>query len=136
LRREAGISPRIREIAIMTTAREFDSLFEWNAHEPEGLKEGVPPAVVDAIKNRKSLDGLDPTDAIVTQFGALLAWRFRPASGVARLMQSVPESPQSDIPVWTGILPRARIAPIRIRRRWDVSFGLSAIAILEKGLQG
>jgi len=74
LRREAGISPRIREIAIMTTAREFDSLFEWNAHEPEGLKEGVPRAVVDAIKNRKALDGLDPTDAIVIQFGREL-WR-------------------------------------------------------------
>ena len=69
LRRDAGISPRIREIAIMTTAREFDSLFEWNAHEPEGLKDGVPPAVVDAIKNRKALDRLDPTDAIVIQFG-------------------------------------------------------------------
>jgi 4-carboxymuconolactone decarboxylase len=69
LRREAGISPRIREIAILTTAREFDSLFEWNAHEPECLKEGVPPAVVDAIKNRNALDGLDPSDAIVIQFG-------------------------------------------------------------------
>jgi 4-carboxymuconolactone decarboxylase len=74
LRYEAGISPRIREIAIMTTAREFDNLFEWNAHEPEGLKDGVPPAVVDAIKNRKALDGLDPTDAIVIQFGREL-WR-------------------------------------------------------------
>ncbi len=74
LRREAGISPRIREIAIMTTAREFDSQFEWTAHEPEGLKEGVPPAVVEAIKNRKPLDGLDPTDAIVIQFGREL-WR-------------------------------------------------------------
>jgi 4-carboxymuconolactone decarboxylase len=74
LRREAGISSRIREIAILITAREFDSLFEWNAHEPEGLKEGVPPAVVDVIKNRKLLDGLDPTDAIVIQFGREL-WR-------------------------------------------------------------
>jgi 4-carboxymuconolactone decarboxylase len=74
LRREAGISARIREIAILITAREFDSLFEWNAHEPEGLKEGVPPAVVDVIRNRKPLDGLDPTDAIVIQFGREL-WR-------------------------------------------------------------
>jgi 4-carboxymuconolactone decarboxylase len=74
LRREAGISSRIREIAILITAREFDSLFEWNAHEPEGLKEGVPPAVVDVIRNRKPLDGLDPTDAIVIQFGREL-WR-------------------------------------------------------------
>ncbi len=74
LRQQAGISPRIREIVIMTTAREFDSHFEWNAHEPEGLKVGVPPAVVDVIKNRKPLDGLDPTDALVIQFGREL-WR-------------------------------------------------------------
>ena len=43
LRFEAGFTPRIREIAILTTAREMDSQFEWVAHEPEALKEGVPP---------------------------------------------------------------------------------------------
>ena len=74
LRYEAGISPRIREIAIMITAREFDSQFEWAAHEPEGLKEGVPPAVIDAIKYRKPLDGLEATDALVITFGREL-WR-------------------------------------------------------------
>src|SRR6266536_4217393 len=35
LRFEAGFVPRIREIAILTTAREMDSQFEWSAHEPE-----------------------------------------------------------------------------------------------------
>ena len=35
LRFEAGFSPRIREIAILTTAREMDSQFEWVAHENE-----------------------------------------------------------------------------------------------------
>src|SRR3954454_1304674 len=44
LRRQAGIPPRIREIAILITARELDSQFEWTAHEGEGLKVGVPPA--------------------------------------------------------------------------------------------
>ena len=74
LRRQSGISPRIREIAILTTAREFDSQFEWAAHEPEGLKEGVPPNVIDVIKHSKALDGLDPKDAIMIQFGREL-WR-------------------------------------------------------------
>src|SRR5262249_17417660 len=41
LRFEAGLTPRVREIAILTTAREMDSQFEWVAHEPEALKEGV-----------------------------------------------------------------------------------------------
>jgi 4-carboxymuconolactone decarboxylase len=74
LRFEAGITPRIREIAILATAREMDSQFEWAAHEPEALKEGVPQAVIDVIKYRKSTDGLDPTDAAVIALGREL-WR-------------------------------------------------------------
>ena len=74
LRFEAGISPRIREIAILSTARELDSQFEWVAHEPEALKEGVPQAVIDVIKYRKSTDGLEPTDAAVINLGREL-WR-------------------------------------------------------------
>ena len=34
--------PHVREVAILITAREMDSQFEWVAHEPEALKEGVP----------------------------------------------------------------------------------------------
>jgi 4-carboxymuconolactone decarboxylase len=69
LRYEAGFTPRVREIAILATAREMDSQFEWAAHEPEALKEGVEPAVIDAIKHRKSTAGLDETDATVIELG-------------------------------------------------------------------
>jgi 4-carboxymuconolactone decarboxylase len=74
LRFEAGFTPRIREIAILATAREMDSQFEWAAHEPEALKEGVPPNVIDVIKHRRSTAGLDETDAIVIELGRQL-WR-------------------------------------------------------------
>ena len=74
LRFEAGFTPRVREIAILTTAREMDSQFEWVAHEPEALKEGIEPAVIDVIKHRKSTAGLDPTDALVIELGRQL-WR-------------------------------------------------------------
>ena len=74
LRRDAGISPRLREIAILTTAREFDSQFEWTAHEREALKEGAPPETIEAIKFRKPLEGLDSTDALVIELGRQL-WR-------------------------------------------------------------
>jgi 4-carboxymuconolactone decarboxylase len=50
LRFEAGISPRVREIAILVTAREMDSQFEWVAHEGEALKEGVERGVIDVIR--------------------------------------------------------------------------------------
>ncbi len=53
----------MREVAILTTARECDSQFEWAAHEPEALKEGVAPALIDVIRNRAPLTGIDPADA-------------------------------------------------------------------------
>jgi len=74
LRFESGIAPRIREIAILVTAREMDSQFEWVAHEPEALKEGVPSATIDAIKHRRATSGLDERDAAVIALGRQL-WR-------------------------------------------------------------
>src|SRR5215475_9082096 len=74
LRFEAGLTAQVREIAILTTAREMDSQFEWVAHEPEALKEGVEPDVIDVIRLRKSTAGLDETDATVIELGRQL-WR-------------------------------------------------------------
>jgi len=59
----------VREVAILTVAREMDSQFEWAAHEPEALKEGVPLEVIDVIKHRKSTQGVDETYAAIIEFG-------------------------------------------------------------------
>jgi 4-carboxymuconolactone decarboxylase len=69
LRFKSGVSPRIREIAILTAAREMDSQFEWAAHEPEALSVGVPADVVESIKHRRSTAGLDEADATVIELG-------------------------------------------------------------------
>jgi 4-carboxymuconolactone decarboxylase len=74
LRFEAGFTPHIREVAILATAREMDSQFEWVAHEPEALKEGVPQSTIDIIKYRRSTEGLNATDALVIELGREL-WR-------------------------------------------------------------
>jgi hypothetical protein len=47
LRREAGLGGRVRELAILTTARELDSQFEWAAHEPEAIAEGISREIID-----------------------------------------------------------------------------------------
>jgi 4-carboxymuconolactone decarboxylase len=47
----------------------MDSQFEWAAHEPEALKEGVPADVVDVIKRRLSTQGLDETYAAIIELG-------------------------------------------------------------------
>ena len=69
LRHEAGFDPKVREVAILTVAREMDSRFEWAAHEPEALQVGVPQTVVDVIKYRKSTAGLSELDAAIIEFG-------------------------------------------------------------------
>ena len=69
LRYQTTFGARTREIAILTTAREMDSQFEWVAHEGEALKEGVEPAIIDVIKHRKSTSALAEADAAVIELG-------------------------------------------------------------------
>jgi len=69
LRHEAGLGGRVRELAILTTARELDSRFEWAAHEPEALSEGISQEIIEVIKHRKDTKGLDEADAIVIELG-------------------------------------------------------------------
>src|ERR1041384_6837233 len=52
----------------------MDSQFEWVAHEPEALKEGVTQKVINVIKYRRSTEGLDETDALIIELGRQL-WR-------------------------------------------------------------
>jgi len=69
LRYEAGLGGRVRELAILTTARELDSQFEWAAHEPAALGEGISCEVIEIIKHRRGTSGLDEADAIVIELG-------------------------------------------------------------------
>jgi 4-carboxymuconolactone decarboxylase len=58
LRYDAGLDEKLREIAILGTARELDAHFEWVAHEAEGLRVGLSPELIDVIRRRKPVDGL------------------------------------------------------------------------------
>lgn len=69
LRQEAGLGARLCELAILTTARELDSQFEWAAHEPEALREGISPEIIDTIRYRKDTGSLDAVDAVVIELG-------------------------------------------------------------------
>ncbi len=69
LRYNAGFSGAVRELAILVTAREMDSAFEWAAHETQALKDGVSQAAVDAVKHRRPVDGLGETEAAIIRLG-------------------------------------------------------------------
>ena len=69
LRYQSGLSGPIRELVILVTAREMDNQFEWTAHEPQGLKDGLPQAMIDVVKYRRGVEGLPETEAVVMQLG-------------------------------------------------------------------
>ena len=51
------------------TARELDHQFEWTAHEPAALREGLEPAIIDVVKYRKPVSGLGTREALIIRFG-------------------------------------------------------------------
>jgi 4-carboxymuconolactone decarboxylase len=51
LRYRTSLPPRLSELAILATARHWDCQFEWFAHEPEALRAGLGPAVIEALKH-------------------------------------------------------------------------------------
>lgn len=88
LRYEAGLGGRVRELAILATAREHDNQFEWAAHEPAALAEGISPEVIDIIRWRGDTAGLAEADAVVIDLGrAIFGLRKLEAPTYARALQ-------------------------------------------------
>jgi 4-carboxymuconolactone decarboxylase len=69
LRFESGMPGDIRELAILTTARELNNQFEWTAHEPVARKAGLSPAAIDVVKYRKTASGLPEKQTAVILLG-------------------------------------------------------------------
>jgi 4-carboxymuconolactone decarboxylase len=69
LRHQAGLGGRVRELAILVTARALDSQFEWCAHEAEAMREGISREIVDIVKYHRDSGALDEADRIVIELG-------------------------------------------------------------------
>ena len=69
LRFETALGPRLTQLAMLVTAREVDSQFEWTAHEPAGLKAGLKQEMIDIVKYRKPLTGVGEKEAAIIQLG-------------------------------------------------------------------
>jgi putative methionine-R-sulfoxide reductase with GAF domain/alkylhydroperoxidase family enzyme len=88
LRNEAGLGGRVRELAILATAREHDSRFEWAAHQGAALAEGISPEIIDLIRWRSDVGGLAEADAIVIALGrAIFSARRVSATTYARALR-------------------------------------------------
>ena len=56
-------------LAILVTAREHDSQYEWTMNELAALKAGLEPAIVDLVRSRKPVTGLAEKEAALVEFG-------------------------------------------------------------------
>ena len=57
--------PKLSEIAILVTARHWGSHYEWFAHKRLALKGGMDPAIIDAIRDRRTPVFDDPKSQMI-----------------------------------------------------------------------
>jgi 4-carboxymuconolactone decarboxylase len=80
MRYELSFGRRLTELGILVASRELDSQFEWTAHEPLALKEGLEQQIIDTVKYRKSVAGLGEKEAVIITFGRELMGKRKVSS--------------------------------------------------------
>jgi 4-carboxymuconolactone decarboxylase len=63
LRWNTSLPPRLSELAILITARQWTAQYEWFAHYPLALKGGLDPKVANDIAQGKRPDGMKDDEA-------------------------------------------------------------------------
>jgi hypothetical protein len=66
------VGPRYFQLAVLIMAREIDQQYEWSAHEPAGLRQGLEQSVIDVVKYNRDVAGLPEKDATLITFGRTL----------------------------------------------------------------
>ena len=77
---DSPVGPRYFQLAVLIMAREIDQQFEWSAHEPAGLRQGLEQSVIDVVKYGKDVAGLADKDATLITFGRMLYREHRVSS--------------------------------------------------------
>src|SRR5207247_7873787 len=65
---EMNVGRRLMGLAILITAGEHDSQYQWTTNEPAALNDGLEPAIIEVVRNRKPTTGLAENDAALIEF--------------------------------------------------------------------
>ena len=76
VRFEGSLDMRVRVLAAMTVAREFEALYVWGAQSGGARKLGVPESTIAAIRENHSR-GIPPEDAQIVEFTRTLLRKHR-----------------------------------------------------------
>ncbi len=72
IRFRSSLSGKLNELAILITARNWTSRYEWVAHHKLALEGGLNPAIADAIARGQRPEGMDADEALVYDFSTEL----------------------------------------------------------------
>jgi len=81
LRYNTSYPPRLSEFAIIITARHFNSQYEWHAHAALALKGGLSQAIVDAVREKRRPQSMQPDETDVYDFVSELTTNNKVSEG-------------------------------------------------------
>lgn len=68
IRYESLLPGKLRELAIIITARHWRAQYEWYAHSNIARQEGLDDAIIDAIANKVRPTFTEPAEAVIYDF--------------------------------------------------------------------
>jgi hypothetical protein len=83
---DSPVGARFFQLAVLIIAREIDQQYEWSAHEPAGLRQGLEQSVIDVVKHNRDVQGLADKDATLITFGRTLYREHRVSSELWKKM--------------------------------------------------
>jgi len=72
LRYQTGLSPQVSELAILVTARRWNTPLEWQVHSEAARKAGIPEAAIEALRRGSAPEFDDAELAAVYEFARQL----------------------------------------------------------------
>jgi len=87
VRFEGSLDMRVRVLAAMTVAREYEALYVWGAQSGGARRQGVPEATITAIRENHSR-GVSPEDAQIVEFTRALLRKHRVDEAAFKAMQT------------------------------------------------
>jgi 4-carboxymuconolactone decarboxylase len=76
VRFEGALDARVKVLAAMTAAREFEAEYVWGAQTGGARRQGVPESTITAIRE-KHTRGMPPEDAQIVEFTQQLLQKHR-----------------------------------------------------------
>jgi 4-carboxymuconolactone decarboxylase len=98
VRFNSSLPPRLSEFAILITAREWSSQYEWNAHHGLAMRGGLKPEIAAAVADGRRPEGMAADEAALYDF-CIELHRYRGVSDAtyARALEQLGEQGIVDV---------------------------------------